>query len=84
MTSYDRDGQNGHGRATSLGRYGGMVGIVVAIVGTLLVGSVPLAGILMLMGGRDMGPLPTIPPNKGSIFIPTMGIDSVMNRFNSD
>ena len=53
------------------GKKSGMVGTAVAVVGPTLVGSipkivcamvmVPLEGIPMMMGGKDVGPPPTIP-----------------------
>ena len=76
------------------GMEGGMVGLVAAGAGPLLVGSVPttscvavvilLAGIPVLMGGRNMGPPPTIPPEKGSKFVSAMGIDCAVTRFSSE
>ena len=44
---------------------------------------VPLGGIIMLMGGKDMGPPLIIPLEKGSIFVATMGLDDVVTRFGS-
>ena len=67
-----------------------MLGIVVADAGLPLVGSiptvacavvvVPLVGRPMMMGGRDIVPLPTIPLKKGSGFVPAMGLDGAMNK----
>ena len=58
-----------------------MVGIVVATIGPLLVGSIPIAacpmvGVLLarihvLMGGRDLGPPPTIPTMGSQPHIPS-------------
>ena len=58
-----------------LGMYSGIVGIMGDLVGSPLMGSIPiieitvvlgpLVGILVIMCGRDMGPLPFTPPKKG-------------------
>ena len=72
---------------------GSMVETTVADVGPPLIGSVPVAvfvvvmspleGIPMMMVGKDIGPLKTIPSWKGSICTPTMGIDGVVKKVGS-
>ena len=74
--------------------YGGAIRIIGAGVGPPLMGSVPtvacimvvlpLAGIRVIMGGKDMGPLPITPPKKGSRFMPAMGLDGVVNKLGFD
>ena len=76
-----------------LGIKGGMVGTMVTSVGLPLMGSipvvvcvvvmVPLEGILVMMGGKDVGPLPTIPMWKGSGCMPTMGLDEAIKKLGS-
>ena len=44
----------------------------------------PLVGIPMMMGGKDIGPPPTIPPWKGSGCAPAMGLDGAVNKVGSD
>ena len=44
----------------------------------------PLEGIPVMMGGKDIGPMPTIPPWKGSGCMPTMGLDGVINKLGLD
>ena len=73
---------------------GGILGIVVTSAGPLLVGNVPtaactvvlgpLARATVTMGGKDVGPLSTIPLCKGSKCTPSMGIDWAVNKFNSE
>ena len=77
-----------------LGIKGGMVGTMVDGVGSPLMGSFqtttcavvmgPLEGITMMMGGKDVGPPPTIPLWKGSRYAPSMGIDKVVKKGGSD
>ena len=74
--------------------YGGAIRIIGAGVGPPLMGSVPtvacimvvlpLAGMPVIMGGKDMGPLPLTTPKKGSIFMPAMGLEGVVKKLGSD
>ena len=71
-----------------------MVDIVVATVGNLLVGSMPIAvcavvfvpmwAIHVLMGGKDMGPQLNIPLEKGLRLVLAMGQDGTVTIFSSD
>ena len=72
----------------------GIGGTTVADVGPLLVGSIPttmcvvvmgpLEGIPVMMGGKDVGPPPTMPPWKGYRCVPVKGIDGVVNKVGLD
>ena len=72
---------------------GGILGIVVTSAGPLLVGNVPtaactvvlgtLARATVTMGGKDVGPPPTIPPWKGPRCTLAMGLDGVVNKLGS-
>ena len=50
LTTHSGDSRNGHGRATTPGMEGGMVGPVVAGVVPLLVGSIPIAACVVAVG----------------------------------
>ena len=62
--------------------------------GLPLMGSIPisacavamgaLARIPVMMGGKDVGPTPTIPPWKGSGCMPAMGLDGAVNKVGSN
>ena len=44
----------------------------------------PPAGVLVVVWGMDMGPLPITKPENGSGFAPAMGIDGAVCNFGSD
>ena len=44
----------------------------------------PLAGVLVVVWGVEMGPLPITKPKNGSGFAPAMGLDGVVCRSGSD
>ena len=44
----------------------------------------PPAGVLVVVWGMDVGPLPITNPENGSGFAPAMGLDGVVCRFGSD
>ena len=44
----------------------------------------PLAGVLVVVWGVDMGPLPITKPKNGSRFAPAMGLDDAVCRSGSD
>ena len=44
----------------------------------------PLAGVLVVVWGVDMGPLPITKPENGSGFAPAMGLDGTVCRYGSD
>ena len=73
---------------------GCMVGTTVAGVGLPLVGSIPAAvcavvmgpleGIPVMISGKDIGPLPTIPLWKGSGCALAMGLVGAVNKVGLD
>ena len=44
----------------------------------------PPIGVLVVVWGVDMGPLPTTTPKNGSGFAPSMGLDGAVCRYGSD
>ena len=44
----------------------------------------PLAGVLVVVWGMDMGPLPITKPKNGSEFAPAMELDGAICRFGLD
>ena len=44
----------------------------------------PLVGVLVVVWGVDMGPLPITKPENGSKFTPAMGLDGVVCRSGLD